>query len=229
MFCARNTWEKRIARLADKVNVLHRAPSRHFHFQNKRQTHKRTNTQTNEQTNESKIFVKLTSNGTDKNQFPVRSFFFVFSLSYLLYFLKQLNSNSAEVLNRWSVINQFLIFFCVFDEKKRMRPLATLAWRRTSVSCFGRFDSSKRSCHNNPARASNILKSKFEDVPLSKSPYFDFLWMNHQQNGQRIALVSSQMQRRKFKKKSFIYRSITFPFKKNLMNIYILFRHHKKT
>jgi hypothetical protein len=75
-----------------------------------------------------------------------------------------------------------------------MRPLASLAWRRTSVSCFGRLDSSKRSCHSRPAPAdqSNILSSKFDDVPLSKSPYFDFLWMNHKQHGQKTALVCHQ-------------------------------------
>lgn len=83
-------------------------------------------------------------------------------------------------------------FVFIFSKKsllKIMRPFATLAWRRTA--CLTKWD--RRSCHTSPApgsRLPNILYSQFEDVPLSKQPYFDFLWMNHKKNGDRIALVS---------------------------------------
>ena len=78
----------------------------------------------------------------------------------------------------------------------KMRPLATLAWRRTCVSGFGKWNLSvpqnNRSCHSisSQPESANILRSKFDDVPLSKLPYFDFLWMNHKKNGERTALVT---------------------------------------
>jgi hypothetical protein len=73
-----------------------------------------------------------------------------------------------------------------------MRPFVAMAWRRTAASCFARLDSNARPCHSGPAAVAdhpNFLKSKYPDVPLSKSTYFDFLWMNSQKNAGRTALV----------------------------------------
>jgi hypothetical protein len=35
----------------------------------------------------------------------------------------------------------------------------------------------------------NIVKSKYEDVPLSRLPYFEFVWSNKDKYGDKIALV----------------------------------------
>ena len=70
-----------------------------------------------------------------------------------------------------------------------MRPLAMLAWRRTAASSFGRLDLTKRSCHSTLFAEKNILKSRYPDVHLSRTPYFDFLWQNYQKNNNRTALV----------------------------------------
>ena len=44
-------------------------------------------------------------------------------------------------------------------------------------------------CIANQSEEPFILKSKFEDVPLSKDPFGDFMWSNAQKYSSRTALV----------------------------------------
>ena len=42
----------------------------------------------------------------------------------------------------------------------------------------------------------HIIKSRFEDVPLSKQPFSEFLWSNSEKFSQRTSLVRTRVSKR---------------------------------
>lgn len=39
----------------------------------------------------------------------------------------------------------------------------------------------------------NSVKSKYEDAPMSRLPYFEFVWSNKDKYGDKIALVNMEL------------------------------------